>query len=81
MLKSMLSEFLGESPASVRETYMFQLQVSDVVDTTEVPLIIQENKIKNEQDPEKRQTLEKQYDDLKKVSKPLLLYSIIYSPY
>ncbi|XP_053094880.1 legumain-like [Pangasianodon hypophthalmus] len=69
MLKLMLSEFLGES---VREAYTSQplnVQVSDVVDATEVPLIIQENRIKKEQDPEKRQALERQFDDLKRKRK------------
>ncbi|XP_053496498.1 legumain-like isoform X2 [Ictalurus furcatus] len=72
MLKVMLSEFFGDSPRFVSETYTSQIlnvQVSDVVDTTEVPLIIQENRIKNEQDPEKRQALERQYDDLKRKRK------------
>ncbi|XP_053094388.1 legumain-like [Pangasianodon hypophthalmus] len=68
MLKLMLSELFGESPVSVREAYTSQplkVQVSDVVDTTEVPLIIQENRIKKEKDLEKRQALEKQYENLK----------------
>ncbi|XP_053540812.1 uncharacterized protein LOC108273608 [Ictalurus punctatus] len=72
MLKVMLSEFFGDSPRFVSETYTSQIlnvQVSDVVDTTQVPLIIQENRIKNEQDPEKRQALERQYDDLKRKRK------------
>ncbi|KAI5606730.1 legumain precursor [Silurus asotus] len=65
--KLMLSEFFGGSPGSVSETYTSQLvhiEASDVVDITEVPLILQENKVKNEQDPEKRQALQKQYEDL-----------------
>ncbi|KAF7705697.1 hypothetical protein HF521_020983 [Silurus meridionalis] len=68
IMKLMLSEFFGGSPGSVSETYTSQLvhiEVSDVVDITEVPLILQENKVKNEQDPEKRQSLQKQYEDLK----------------
>ncbi|KAG7324763.1 hypothetical protein KOW79_011079 [Hemibagrus wyckioides] len=73
MLKLMLSEFLGESPVSVSEVYTSQtlnvVEVCDVVETSDVPLIVQENKIKNEQDPEKRQILQKQYDDLKKKRK------------
>ncbi|XP_060794695.1 legumain-like [Neoarius graeffei] len=72
MLKLMLSEFLGESSKSVSEAYTSQslnIQVSDVVDTAEVPLIIQENRINNEQDPEKRQALERQYEDLKRKRK------------
>lgn len=84
MLKVMLSEFFGDSPRFVSETYTSQIlnvQVSDVVDTTQVPLIIQENRIKNEQDPEKRQALERQYDDLKRVSTPLPRHCVIYSPY
>lgn len=81
ILKLKLSEFFGDSPASVSEAYASQLlnvQVSDVVDVTEVPLIIQENRIKNEQDPEKRQALEKQYADLKKVSKPRCVYILTF---
>ncbi|XP_060796361.1 legumain-like [Neoarius graeffei] len=72
MLKLMLSEFLGQSSAPVSEVYTSQplnIQESDVVDATEVPLIIQENRIKNEQDPEKRQVLERQYEDLKRKRK------------
>ncbi|KAM9462109.1 legumain-like [Clarias gariepinus] len=67
MLKLMLSEFFGDSPSSDRETYTSQplnVQVSDVVKTTDVPLIIKKNKIKNEQDSEKRHELQRQYDDL-----------------
>ncbi|XP_017338448.1 legumain [Ictalurus punctatus] len=65
--KVMLSELLGESPDSVRGAGPGQptsFRVSDVVDATEVPLLIQENRIKNEQDPEKRQALERQYHAL-----------------
>ncbi|KAF4084734.1 hypothetical protein AMELA_G00109410 [Ameiurus melas] len=72
MLKVMLSEFLGVSFASFFKRYMpkpLDFLLSDVVDTTEVPLIIQENRIKNEQDPEKRQALQRQYDDLKRKRK------------
>ncbi|XP_026771413.3 legumain-like [Pangasianodon hypophthalmus] len=69
MLKLMLSEFLGESPDSVREAYTSQplnIQVYDVVDTTEVPLIIQENRIKNEQDWRRKEALRRQYNELKR---------------
>ncbi|XP_053337122.1 legumain-like [Clarias gariepinus] len=68
ILDLMLSRFLGKSSASVSQTYMSQplnvSDMSDVVDTTDVPLIIQENRIKNEQDPEKKQALKREYDDL-----------------
>lgn len=80
MLNFMLSEFLGETPICVRETYTCQalnVQVSNIVDTTEVPLIIQENRIKNEKDPGKRQALQKQYEDLKSVSKAFVLHWVV----
>lgn len=72
MLKVMLSEFLGESAELVREASRPQplsFSVCDAVDSNEVPLIVQQNRIQNEQDPEKRQALEKQYEDLIRVSK------------
>ncbi|KAM9463052.1 legumain-like [Clarias gariepinus] len=67
MMKVMLSEFFGDSSSSVCETdtsYLLNVHVSDVVEITQIPLKIQENEIKNEQDPEKRQDLQRQYDDL-----------------
>lgn len=76
MMKVMLSEFFGDSSSSVCETdtsHLLNVHVSDVVEITQIPLKIQENEIKNEQDPEKRQDLQRQYDDLISVSKPLLL--------
>lgn len=78
----MLSELLGESPDSVRGAGPGQptnFRVSDVVDATEVPLLIQENRIKNEQDPEKRQALERQYHALIRVSTPLPLHCYLQS--
>lgn len=71
MLTVMLSEFLGESAELVREASTPQplsFSVCDAVDSNEVPLIVQQNRIKNEQDPEKRRALEKQYEDLIRVS-------------
>ncbi|XP_053367142.1 legumain-like isoform X2 [Clarias gariepinus] len=66
MLQLMLSEMLGQSPAS-RDGYTPQplnFSVSDVVDSTEVPLIIQKNRIKNEQDRRKREAFKRQYLEL-----------------
>ncbi|XP_060720747.1 legumain-like [Tachysurus vachellii] len=74
MLKLMLSEFLGESCVSVGEASTprpLNVQACDVVETTEVPLIVQENRIKNEQDAEKRQALQRQYVDLKEKRKTM----------
>ncbi|XP_060749476.1 legumain-like [Tachysurus vachellii] len=74
MMKLMLSEILGESSVSVSEASTprpLNVQVCDVVETTEVPLIVQENRIKNEQDAEKRQALQRQYDDLKEKRKTM----------
>ncbi|TTC29634.1 Legumain [Bagarius yarrelli] len=73
MLKLMLSEFLGDATDSVSEvvhtSQLTNLQACDVVETTAVPLIVQKKRIKNEQEPEKRQTLQRQYDDLIKKRK------------
>ncbi|GAA6073480.1 legumain-like [Tachysurus ichikawai] len=74
MMKLMLSEFLGESSVSVGEASTprpLNVEACDVVETTEVPLIVQKNRIKHEQDAEKRQALQRQYDDLKEKRKTM----------
>ncbi|XP_047673763.1 legumain-like isoform X2 [Tachysurus fulvidraco] len=63
----MLSELLGESPAPVTRAGSVpptDFTVSDVIDTTEIPLLIKANRIANEKDPKTREILESQYDDL-----------------
>ncbi|XP_058262728.1 legumain-like [Hemibagrus wyckioides] len=68
----MLSELLGGSGVSVPGDISVpptDFQVSELTDITEVPLIIQKNRITNEKDPEKRKILQQQYDDLKRKRK------------
>ncbi|KAG7324746.1 hypothetical protein KOW79_011062 [Hemibagrus wyckioides] len=68
----MLSELLGKSRVSVPGDISVpptDFQVSELTDITEVPLIIQKNRITNEKDPEKRKILQQQYDDLKRKRK------------
>ncbi|KAF5894079.1 legumain-like, partial [Clarias magur] len=67
MLKLLLSDVFGDSPSSVCDTdasHLLNVRVSDVVEITQVPLMILENEIKNEEDAEKRQELQRQHDDL-----------------
>ncbi|XP_060795148.1 legumain-like [Neoarius graeffei] len=74
MLKLMLSEFLGQSPDSVREANVSQplnIQELDVVDSTEVPLIIQENRFKNERDLRRKEAHRKQLVELIRKRKTL----------
>ncbi|KAK3559750.1 hypothetical protein QTP86_020746 [Hemibagrus guttatus] len=74
MRSLMLSELLGESHVSVprdRSVPPTDFQVSDVIDTTEVPLLIQKNRITNEKDSRKRQILQQQYDDLTRKRKTM----------
>ncbi|XP_047673774.1 legumain-like [Tachysurus fulvidraco] len=62
----MLSEVFCQSPAPVTRAGSVpptDFTVSDVIDTTEIPLLIKKHMITNEKDPEKKKILERQYDD------------------
>lgn len=74
MLQTPLSKFLGRSPYHVRRNYKSRsrnFEVTDAVESTNVPLLIQQNRIRNEQNPRRRESLRRQYDELEHVSAPL----------
>ncbi|XP_026771436.3 legumain isoform X1 [Pangasianodon hypophthalmus] len=69
MLQLPLSEFLGKSPDSVRRKYKSQSQnfvVTNVEESANVPLLIQQNRIRKERNPRRRDALERQYHELKR---------------
>lgn len=80
MLQLPLSEFLGQSSGDVRRTYKSQsrnFEVTDVVESANVPLLIQQNRIRKERNPRRREALEREHNDLKRVSAPLPVRYII----
>ncbi|KAM9463047.1 legumain-like [Clarias gariepinus] len=69
MLQLPLSNFLGESPYEFRRIYKSRsrrFKVTDVVESTNVPLLIQGNRIKKERNPRRRENLEIQYNELQR---------------
>ncbi|XP_060794691.1 legumain-like [Neoarius graeffei] len=69
MLRLPLSEFLGQCPADVRRSYRSrsrEFKVMDVVESANVPLLIQENRIRKERNPRRRDALERQRNRLKR---------------
>lgn len=82
MLRLPLSEFLGQCPADVRRSYRSRsrkFKVMDVVESANVPLLIQENRIRKERNPRRREALERQHNRLKRVSAPLPVHRVIFT--
>ncbi|KAF4084715.1 hypothetical protein AMELA_G00109220 [Ameiurus melas] len=69
MLQLPLSEFLGQSSGDVRRNYKSQsrnFEVTDVVESANVPLLIQQNRIRKERNPRRREDLKREHNELKR---------------
>ncbi|KAG7324745.1 hypothetical protein KOW79_011061 [Hemibagrus wyckioides] len=69
MLQTPLSEFLGWSPDYEFKDYEFKsrnFDLTSVVESTNVPLLIQQNRIRKEQNHRRKQSLKRQYNELQR---------------
>ncbi|KAG9330020.1 hypothetical protein JZ751_027618 [Albula glossodonta] len=60
--RARISEFWNQSPSQTRAQ---KCDIKDAVPSRDVPLVVQENLMKNETDPQKKETLKKRYENMK----------------